>query len=255
MHSAIRTALLCLTLVAPVAVIGALVAGIGAGASPSQDGSSVRDYLLANPEVVEEAMAALEQKREAETLARQASAIETQGELIFNSEHQAVVGNPDGAITLVEFFDYNCGYCKRAEADMTALIEANPDLRVVLKELPILAPGSVEAARVSVAVKDIAPDAYAEFHRQLLLKPGAADGQKALSIAEELGLDRQALLRVANTPEVTENLAEAQQLASTLGISGTPSYIIANAVVPGARGYDALQGMVNSVRKCGSTVC
>jgi protein-disulfide isomerase len=255
MHSTIRTALLCLTLVAPVAVIGALVAGIGASASPPQDGTAVRDYLLAHPEVVEEAMAALDKKREAETLAKQASAIETQGERIFNSEHQAVLGNPDGAITLVEFFDYNCGYCKRAEPDMTALIEANPDLRVVLKEFPILAQGSVEAARISVAVKDLAPASYLEFHRQLLLSPGAADGRKALSIATSMGLDSKALLAAANTPEVTENLAEAQQLASELGISGTPSYIIANAVVPGARGYDALQGMVNSVRKCGATVC
>lgn len=255
MQSVIRVALLCLLLVAPVALVGGLVAGVGASASPPQESLSVRDYLLANPEVVEEAMAALDRKREAAARAQQASAIESRGELIFNSRNQAVIGNPDGAITLVEFFDYNCSYCKRAEPDMMALIEANPDLRFVLKEFPILSPGSVEAARVSVAVKDLAPEAFLEFHRQLLTAPGAADGKKALSIATALGLDSAALVKAANTAEVTENLTEAQQLAVDLGISGTPSYVIADAVVPGARGYDALQGLINSVRKCGATAC
>lgn len=255
MHSAIRAALLCLTLLAPVAVVGGLVAGVGANASPPQESTSVRDYLLANPEVVEEAMAALDQKRAAETRDRQMSAIKDLGDLIFDSPNQAVIGNPDGAITLVEFFDYNCPYCKRAEPDMMALIEANPDLRFVLKEFPILSAGSVEAARVSVAVKDLAPESFLEFHRQLLTAPGTADGKKALSVATALGLDTTAILNAANTADVTENLTEAQQLAADIGVSGTPSYVIADAVVPGARGYDALQGLINSVRKCGATAC
>jgi protein-disulfide isomerase len=117
----------------------------------------IREYLLANPEVIEEAITALREKREAAERVAQSRTIEEKAELIFNSKNQMVLGNPDGAITLVEFFDYNCGYCKRALSDMNALLETNPDLRIVMKEFPILSEGSLEAARISVAVKDIAP--------------------------------------------------------------------------------------------------
>jgi protein-disulfide isomerase len=166
-----------------------------------------------------------------------------------------VLGNPQGAITLVEFFDYNCGYCRRAVADMTALIKANPDLRVVMKEFPILSPGSVEAARISVALKDMAPEKYLEFHQELFSRPGAADKAKALEVASGLGLDGKALAAAADASGVTDNVKEVHKLAELLGITGTPSYIIGKELVPGALGYDALQEKVDSMRKCGATAC
>jgi protein-disulfide isomerase len=215
----------------------------------------VREYLLANPEVIEQAIEALREKREAEQVAAQTKAIEEHRDLIFDSGHQMVLGNPDGAITLVEFFDYNCGYCKRALSDMTALIEANPDLRVVMKEFPILSEGSVQAARMSVAVKDRAPDRYLEFHQELFSRPGEATGDKAMEIARDLGLDTAALATAASAAEVTTNLQEVQVLANALGISGTPSYVIGNELVPGAAGFDALQAKVEAMRECGKTAC
>jgi protein-disulfide isomerase len=215
----------------------------------------VRDYLLANPEVIEEAIATLQRKRQEETAAAQTKALDENREAIFNSAHQMVLGNPDGAITVVEFFDYNCGYCKRALSDMTALIEANPDLRVVLKEFPILSEGSVEAARISVAVKDSAAESYGKFHEELFTRPGQVNGQKALEVARDLGLDADALRTAANQDGVTANLQEVQKLAQTLGISGTPSYIIGDELVPGAAGYDALQAKVTAMRECGATEC
>jgi protein-disulfide isomerase len=166
-----------------------------------------------------------------------------------------VLGNPQGPITLVEFFDYNCGYCKRALSDMTALIDANPDLRVVIKEFPILSEASVEAARISVAVKDTAPESYLKFHGELLSRPGQASVDKALEIAEDLGLDAEALRAAANAEGVTRNLQEVQELAQALGISGTPSYVIGRELVPGAAGYDALQEKVTAMRECGATSC
>jgi protein-disulfide isomerase len=215
----------------------------------------VRDYLLANPEVIEEAIGLLRQKREGEAAASRAKAVETSRKLIFESKHQMVLGNPQGPVTLVEFFDYNCGYCKRAVSDMTALLDANPDLRIVLKEFPILSQGSVEAARLSVAVKDLAPDRYLEFHEELFTRPGEVNGAKALAVAADLGLNADNLKEAANTEEVTRNLQEVQQLADVLGISGTPSYVIGTEIVPGAAGFDALQQRIAAMRECGASSC
>jgi protein-disulfide isomerase len=226
-----------------------------AAAEKEQIEAVVRDYLLANPEVIEQAIGLLRQKRESEAAASQAKAVETSRQLIFDSQHQMVLGNPQGQVTLVEFFDYNCGYCKRAVSDMTALLDANPDLRIVLKEFPILSQGSVEAARFSVAVKDLAPDRYLEFHEQLFTRPGPVDGAKAVAVAADIGLDVEELKRAANTEGVTRNLQEVQQLANTLGISGTPSYVIGSEIVPGAAGFDALQQKIAAMRECGASSC
>jgi protein-disulfide isomerase len=246
--------------VLPLAFAAMCLGSMPAGAETSPEERHeieriVRDYLLANPEIIEQAVTALRAKREAEQTAAQARALEENRELIFDSDHQMVLGNPEGAITLVEFFDYNCGYCRRAVSDMTALIEANPDLRVVMKEFPILSENSVAAARLSVAVKDLAPQHYLTFHQELFTRPGEASAEKALEIARELGIDTAALQAAAASPEVTENLEEVQMLANRLGISGTPSYVLGSELVPGAAGYDALQEKVTAMRECGKTAC
>ncbi len=215
----------------------------------------VRDYLLANPEVLEQAFKILQERRDKEEAAKQAKAVEESGDLIFNSKNQMVLGNPEGAVTLVEFFDYNCGYCKRAVSDMMALLDANSDLRIVIKEFPILSEGSVEAARISVAMKDIAPEKYLAFHQELFARPGVANSAKALEVAKDLGLDVEALKTAAGTTNVADNIQEVHQLASTLNITGTPSYVIGNEIVPGAMGFDALQKKVEAMRECGVTIC
>ena len=118
-----------------------------------------------------------------------------------------VLGNPDGAVTLVEFFDYNCTYCRRAVSDMTALIDANPDLRMVMKEFPILSDGSVEAARISIAVESWRPTTTSHFHLELFSRPGQASAEKALEVANDLGLDTDALKAAANAKDVTARTA------------------------------------------------
>jgi protein-disulfide isomerase len=215
----------------------------------------VRDYLLANPEVLEEAFKILQDRRAKEEAAKQTEAVANSGDLLFNSPNQMVLGNPKGAITLVEFFDYNCGYCKRAVPDMLALIEANPDLRIVMKEFPILSEGSVEAARISVAMKDTDPEKYLAFHQELFSRPGTVNGAKALEVAKDLGLDVDKLKAAAGATEVSGNITEVHELAKTLGITGTPSYVIGTEVVPGALGFDALQAKVAAFRECGASIC
>ena len=133
-----------------------------------------------------------------------------------------VLGNPKGDVTLVEFFDYNCAYCRRAQADMKLLIADDPNLRVVLKEFPILGEGSVAAAQVAVAVLLTAPDKYAAFHDALITEKGQVDGDKALAVADDLGLDPEVLKAKAHPDEAKANITEVRDLAAKLDLTGTP---------------------------------
>ncbi len=218
-------------------------------------GLVVREYLLANPEVLEEAVAELERRRAEAVAAQQAEALVAQRDTLLNSDRQVVLGNPDGDVTLVEFFDYNCGYCRAAHGDLMRLIEEDRNLRVVLKEYPVLGPGSVEAAQVAIALNDVAPDRYLEFHDRVLTEQGQANGARALAIADELGIDPLAIRAAMESPNVEATIQEVYDLASGLGINGTPTYVVGNEIVVGAVGYDNLVGKIEQVRSCGATVC
>jgi len=215
----------------------------------------VENYILDNPDIIERALLKLQEQRQAQEKAKQAEAIVSLRDTIYDSEHQAVVGNPEGTVTIVEFFDYNCSYCRRAVGDMLALMESNPDLRVVLKEFPILSEESTEAARIGVAIKDTAPERYLEFHHEMFTRGGVANEAKALAIADELGLDTRALKKAAAQPSVDENIEEVRSLALALGVNGTPSYVIGDETVAGAVGFDQLQERIVEARKCETVVC
>src|SRR5205085_10751606 len=139
-------------------------------------------------------------------------------------------------------FDYNCGYCKRAMDDMLALLKDDSKLKVVLKEFPVLGPGSIEAAQVAVAVRmqDKTGKKYLEFHQKLLGSRGQADRARALAVAKEIGLDMARLDKDLKSEEVAKTLEESMKLAEALGLNGTPSYVIGNDVVIGAVGQAAL---------------
>ncbi len=215
----------------------------------------VRDYLLDNPELLREMAAALQDRDRVAQSAQLEQVFEKMGEQIFNSPNQTVLGNPDGDVTLVEFFDYNCGYCKSALDDMNALLEKDPQLRIVLKEFPLLSQGSADAALVSAAVHTTQPERYLEFHRALLAESGAIDGGRALQVASGLGLDTAKIEAALSTPEVEAFLREGHTLARALGITGTPSYVIGKEVIPGAVGIETLTEAIANVRECGATSC
>jgi len=215
----------------------------------------VRDYLLENPEVIAEALTELDRReKEAEELAR-VQALTDSADILFNSTRQVVLGNPEGTVTLVEFFDYNCGYCKRAYGDMVKLIEENPELKVVLKEFPVLGQGSVEAAQVAVAVNTVAPDKYNEFHEALLLSRGQANQASALAAATGVGLSKDDLLAAMKTDEAGQTIEEVYSLANRLGLTGTPSYVVGNEVVMGAVGYAQLSEKIDALKNCDQTAC
>ena len=208
----------------------------------------VHDYIVANPEVLEEAMAALEKKQAAAAAAGHAKTLEEKKSIVFDSTRQVVLGNPKGDVTLVEFFDYNCGYCKRALADMLTLIDKDPKLRIVIKEFPVLGQGSVEAARVSIAVGRVAPQKYLDFHKRMLTGRGSADQAKAMDAAKAAGIDAKALEAALADKEVSATIEEVYGLASAFGLSGTPSYVVGNQVFAGAIGADKLAARIAEAR-------
>jgi protein-disulfide isomerase len=178
------------------------------------------------------------------------AAIASNATALFSSPHQVTLGNPHGDVTLVEFFDYSCGFCKRALPDMMALIKDDANLKIVLKELPILGPGSAEAARIAVAVRmqDADGQKYLAFHQQLLGTAGPASRDKALAAAKDLGLDMAQLEKDAASEEVAATLGEDARLAAAMGIRGTPGYVVGDEVVLGAVGLAALKTRIGAAR-------
>ncbi len=216
----------------------------------------IRNYLIANPEVIADAITELQRRRDAAAQLAQTKTITDSAATIFDSKHQIVLGNPDGKVTLVEFFDYNCTYCRRAEADMKKLIDSDSNLRLVLKQFPVLGPGSVEAAKVAVALHMTAPDKYAEFHDAMLQEPGQVNGEKALAVAASLGLDPAVLKAKLDSDEVKQTINESYALAGKLNLTGTPSYVTHKEVIVGAVGYDALKTKIDALASaCTSTNC
>jgi protein-disulfide isomerase len=216
----------------------------------------IREYLIKNPEVLQEAIAELEKKQAAAEAEKNKAAVKDNAATLFNSPRQVVIGNPQGDVTFVEFFDYNCGYCKSAMTDMLDLMKHDPKLKVVLKEFPVLGPGSIEAARVATAVRmqDKSGKKYLEFHQKLLTGRGQVDKARALAVAKEVGLDVARIERDMASEEAGLTLEESFKLAEKLGLNGTPSYVIGNDVVIGAVGLAALKEKVNTAR-CGKATC
>lgn len=223
-------------------------------ASPELD-AAIRDYLLRNPEVLVEVQETLTKKQEAEQRISQKETITKQSARIFSSAADAVVANPEGKVAMVEFFDYNCGYCKRALDDMNNIMASDKDVRFVLKGFPILGPDSHAAHVVSEAFKKIAPDKYLDFHRQLLGGQGRADEARAIKVALGLGVDEAALREKMKDPSIEAAFRETYELANELGITGTPSYVLADEVVFGAVGVPALEEKIANAKTCGSTIC
>ena len=215
-------------------------------------GTLVREYLLRNPEVLQEAFQVL-QEREAEIeRSRQAEALRTEREKLFSSPSDYVLGNPGGDVTLVEFLDYNCAYCKKAVADIKALLKSDPKLRVVLKEFPILGPDSVEASRVALAAKgQLKGDKVLEFHSRLMESRGVVNGDRARTLAREIGLDMTRLEKDLQTSAADEAIRANLALGEKLGISGTPGFVVGDAVVAGAVGTEPLRKAIANVRSCG----
>jgi protein-disulfide isomerase len=211
----------------------------------------VKDYLMAHPQLLQDIINELDKQQKEAAAEKARTTIKTNNATLFNSPHEVVLGNPHGNVTMVEFFDYNCGYCKHALPDMMKLLQTDTNLKFVLKEFPVLGEGSVEAAHVAVAARMQDPTGvkYIEFHQKLLGGRGAADKMRALAVAKEVGFDMGRLMKDMDSDEVKTTIAEDMKLADTLGIDGTPSYVVGDELVVGAVGYDELQKKIAASRK------
>jgi protein-disulfide isomerase len=215
----------------------------------------IKDYLLNNPEVMLEVQTALEAKMEKLQAEKLKLALEANADQIYRHADAPVAGNPSGDIPVVEFFDYNCGYCKRAFGDIAKLVEADPKVKLVLKELPILSKGSEEASRVALAAR--LQGKYWPVHRALIALKGEVNEQTALRAVEKLGLDMAKLKKDMTADAVTAEIARVRELAQKMGIQGTPHFLVGDRAIPGAPGnlLEQIQSHVADLRKTGCTVC
>jgi protein-disulfide isomerase len=238
--------LLLAGLVATGAVSAAAEEGAPAGdLSVEQIERVVRDYLLREPEIIYQALEELQRRQQAATAERQKAALaQAQDELLSNPA-SPVGGNPEGDVTLVEFFDYRCTYCRRVVPALQALLEDDPELRVVFKELPVLGEDSVRAARAALASRN--QDAYVDFHFALMDATDLSEGG-ILALARSLGMDAERLQRDMEAPEIQAVIDANYALASRLGIEGTPAFVIGETLIPGAVGKARLVELIEGER-------
>lgn len=236
--------------------VHAVMAASFSDAQRQEIGEVVKDYLLKNPEILQEVMTELERRQQEELSKSQAAALNDMRDTLMDSSHGSVVGNPKGDVTLVEFFDYNCGYCKRAVADIGSMIKQDPNLRVVLKDMPVLGQESIDASHVFLAVKQqISGDKLFDYHSRLMLAKGRIGSAQALALAQEMGLDMARLKKDMDSQDIKAALQENFMLRDKLGLSGTPAFIVGGTVIPGAVGQKPLQTLVENTRKCGKAAC
>ena len=241
-----------------LALTGApLFGGSTFGATWAQDAAMSREELRAfvldtireNPEIIAEAIQILQQRQQDQQDALKQQVLSEQGELLRGDPNAPVLGNPEGDVTIVEFSDYNCPYCKRSAPELAALMEADGNIRLVMREWPILAPGSEVAARAALAARK--QGRYADMHDALMALRGKVDEAGVMKVARELGLDMERLRADMQAPEVDAHLSLTSNLARALGLTGTPGFVIGDEVIPGFIDRDQMAELVARARDGG----
>ncbi|CAO3414876.1 DsbA family protein [Azospirillum endophyticum] len=248
----LRSALLAL----PVAALALSAATPAHAQSASFDGNQkaaiekiVRDYLMEHPEVILQAVDAMQERQKAAEAEQARKALTENKQELLRSPADVVIGNPQGDVTVVEFFDYQCGYCKAVQADTQSLIKGDPKLRFVLKEFPILGPASVIASKAALASRG--QGKYVEFHNALMAQRGQLDEAVIMRLAKSVGLDIDRLKKDMESPDVLKVIAANQTLAEKLNIHGTPAFVFGDELVPGAIKLDDMKRLADAARAKG----
>ena len=241
---------------AGIVAVSLLVGSVPAVAENAQDsfdakqteaiGQIVREYLLENPAIMVEVFAKLEEQQAAQEQLAAETAIRANKDALFNDDYSYVYGNPDGDVTIVEFFDYKCPYCKRAVGDIMAAADEDGNVRVVFKEFPILSDESTLAAKAAMAA--ISQNKYMELHIALMATQGGLDEDRIMRVAEDAGLDVARLRRDMQDPGLEAAIERTHDLAREIGIEGTPAFVIGNQLVPGAVSKERLLEVVEQER-------
>lgn len=207
---------------------------------------AIRDYLMKNPAVMAEVFENTQKYLIAEDERRQLQTLMDNSDALYNDKRDFSVGSPDAPITIVEFFDYNCGYCKRAFPDIMKLTQKNPDVRVVFKEFPILGPASEQAARAALASKS--EGKYFAIHQGLLNARGSVSGAALSSLIEKHGLNADEVVTRGNDKDIDAHIKDVRNLAQKLGVTGTPAFVIDNQVFSGALSYENMQELIDNIK-------
>lgn len=242
-----------------LAVLFLVTAGLSAARAeptrtftPGQRGeieAIVRDYLAKHPDVVLDALRSLQEQQQSAQAEQDRALLKDNRKALDHDGVSFAAGPSDAKLSVVEFFDYRCAYCKHMMPDVMRLISDKPNIRVVLKEFPVLGPESLEASRAALTVLRQAPDKYLAFHKALLSDRDALTHERIMEIAGKLGLDTTKLRADMNDPAVTAQIAANRALAERLHIEGTPSFVIGDTIVPGAVEYSNLVTLVDQATK------
>jgi protein-disulfide isomerase len=211
--------------------------------------AQIHDYIMRHPEVIMESIQAMQQREQLAQERQQAERLAALGDAIERDPGDPVIGNPNGDVTLVEFFDYQCGYCKRMIEPLINFARADGNLRIVLKEFPILGPESMVAARASLAAQK--QGKYEAFHLALMTLRGRLTEPAIFQTALEVGLDTEQLQKDMEAPDVMDHLRKTRELGEALSVRGTPAFIINGTIIPGAMGEDRLADLVAEARAKG----
>lgn len=206
----------------------------------------IHDYLVENPEVLVKAFETLERRQEVAKLAESQAAVEKHRKAIYDDPGDYVAGNPDGDVTLVEFFDYQCGYCKRSFGPLMDFVEKDGNIRLVLKEFPILGPNSLLATQAAIAAKN--QGRYFDMHRALYEHKGGIDEDAIMAVAAGLGLDVVKLKKEMGDPAIQDQVSRTYRLAEQLGVDGTPAFVMGGTLYPGAVDEARLTEMMKEAR-------
>ncbi|WP_099823843.1 DsbA family protein [Oceaniglobus indicus] len=212
-------------------------------------GTEVRAYLLENPQVLMEAIAVLEQRQANEQAVGDAQLLEDNADALFNDGHSYVAGNPEGDVTMVEFIDYRCGYCRKAHPEVAELLARDGNIRLIVKEFPILGDESVLASRFALSVKKVAGDAaYGTIYDALMNLRADVTEASLRALAEDSDLDGDAIMAGMDDPEIDRIIAANRALGQTLRINGTPSFVFGDQMVRGYVPLDTMEQLVAAQR-------
>ena len=213
--------------------------------------AQIRAYILENPEIIVEAMQVLEQREQNAQADADKRLVSSLREPLENDGFSHIGGNLEGDVTVIEFVDYRCPYCKRAHDSVKALMASDPNVRLIIKEFPILGPESTFASRAAMAVLNQGGDLYETFNDAMMRHQGDLSQQMVMQLAESVGADMPRLAQDVQDPEIAANIRETYALARRLDISGTPAFIIGDQIIRGFVPYDTLRELVEDAREAG----
>jgi len=222
---------------------------------PSKVNKLIENYLMSDPTILQRMNDKLAEEKQVAERKAMKDELDAHRADIYQAADNVVLGNPKGDVTLVEMFDYNCTYCRGALPDLAQLMDDDKNLRVILKQFPILTAGSIDAARVAVLVSENPKINYWDFHQKLFAQRGEVGASQALQVAAELGGDRAELMLDMNGKRASDAIQQSYALAKALNINGTPTYILGDELIPGALPIDQLKQKIANLRACGSTEC